>query len=128
MKTAEGKRKQVKKKENEKKKKNEKKRKTKKRKQDYQKKKTNDKLPTVFAFFGVFTLLMDLHDCVADPVHTVHILCDARTTPLLLDHTADYIPTCRMRIFPHTSKQHSFGLLWKRREWKSAVSVLIRDN
>ena len=54
---------------------------------------------------------MNLPDFVTDPVNSVHIIRDAHTAPLLLDHTADYIPMRHMCL-PHVSSQHSFGLLW----------------
>ena len=39
---------------------------------------------------------MNLPDFVTDTVNSVHIIRDAHTAPLLLDHTADNIPTRHM--------------------------------
>ena len=55
-----------------------------------------------------FTLLMNLHDFVAEPVNPVHSFHDAHTVPFCL--TADHIATCHDVTLP-ASSQHSFGLL-----------------
>ena len=46
-----------------------------------------------------FTLLMNLHDFVAEPVNPVHSFHDAHTVPFCL--TADHIATCHMSLCPH---------------------------
>ena len=62
-----------------------------------------------------FTLLMNLHDFVAEPVNPEHSFHDAHTVPFCL--TADHIATCHMFLCPH---QVSTVLvcLWTRVVWK----------
>ena len=63
-----------------------------------------------------FTLLMNLHDFVAEPVNPEHSFHDAHTVPFCL--TADHIATCHMFLCPH---QVSTVLvcLWTRGVWKT---------
>ena len=63
-----------------------------------------------------FTLLMNLHDFVAEPVNLEHIFHDAHTVPFCL--TADHIATCHMFLCSH---QVSTVLvcLWTRVVWKT---------
>ena len=63
-----------------------------------------------------FTLLMNLHDFVAEPVNPEHIFHDAHTVSFCL--TADHIATCHMFLCPH---QVSTVLvcLWTRVVWKT---------
>ena len=63
-----------------------------------------------------FTLLMKLHDFVAEPVNPEHIFHDAHTVSFCL--TADHIATCHMFLCPH---QVSTVLvcLWTRDVWKT---------
>ena len=63
-----------------------------------------------------FTLLMNLHDFVAEPVNPEHIFHDAHTVSFCL--TDDHIATCHMFLCPH---QVSTVLvcLWTRVVWKT---------
>ena len=38
-------------------------------------------MPTLYAVYGVFTLLINLHDFVTEPFNLVHIFRDAHTVP-----------------------------------------------
>ena len=123
-----GEKRELEKKENEKKRKREKKENGRNKKQDNQHPppsppKKNEKLPTLCAVLGVFTLLMNLHDCVADPVHTVHILCDAHNTTLLT--TLRRVACVSFRI---PQKRTVLVYSGNVENGKDAVSVLIRDN
>ena len=62
-----------------------------------------------------FTLLMNLHNFVAEPGNPEHSFHDAHTVPFCL--TADHIATCHMFLCPH---QVSTVLvcLWTRVVWK----------
>ena len=62
-------------------------------------KKSMYKLATMYAptsVYGVFTLLVNLHDFVIEPFNPVHIFRDAHTVPFCL--TADHISTCLMSL------------------------------
>ena len=65
-----------------------------------------------------FTLLMNFHDFVAEPVNTVHSFHDAHTVPFCL--TADHISTCLMM----SSARFKPAQLWSvliRGEWKCSI-------
>ena len=51
-------------------------------------------MPTLYAVYGVFTLLMNLHDFVTESFNPEHIFRDARTVSFCL--TTDHISTCLM--------------------------------
>ena len=70
-----------------------------------------------------FTLLMNLHIFVAEPVNPVHIFHEAHTVPFCL--TADHIATC-LCLSSAFQASKVFGLLFTRGVWQ--VSALIRDN
>ena len=53
-------------------------------------------MPTLYAVYGVFTLLMNLHDFVTEPFNPVHIFRDAHTVPFCL--TADHSSTSLMSL------------------------------
>ena len=62
-----------------------------------------------------FTLLMNLHDFVAEPVNPVHSFHDAHTVPFCL--TADHIATCHMSLCPHQAST-VLVCLWTCVVWK----------
>ena len=65
-----------------------------------------------------FTLLMNLHDFVAEPVNPVHSFHDAHTVPFCL--TADHISTCLM-MSSARFKPAQFWSVLIRGEWKCSI-------
>ena len=65
-----------------------------------------------------FTLLMNLHDFVAEPVNPEHSFHDAHAVPFCL--TADHISTCLM-MFSARFKPAQFWSVLIRGEWKCSI-------
>ena len=65
-----------------------------------------------------FTLLVNLHDFVAEPVNPVHSFHDAHTVPFCL--TNDHISTCLM-MFSARFKPAQFWSVLIRGEWKCRI-------
>ena len=83
------------------------------------------KVANIIRCLWCFTLLMNLHDFVAEPVNPEHIFHDAHTVSFCL--TDDHIATCHMFLCPH---QVSTVLvcLWTRVVWKTfGTSDVPRD-
>ena len=78
--------------------------------------KSKTKCANIIRYLWCFTLLMRLHDFVAELVNPEHIFHDAHTVPFCL--TADHIATCHMFLCPH---QVSTVLVcfWTRVVWKT---------
>ena len=75
-------------------------------------------MPTFFRCLWCFTLLMNLHDFVAEPVNLVHSFHDARAVPFGL--TADHISTCLM-MSSARFKTAQFWSVLIRGEWKCSI-------
>ena len=81
-------------------------------------------LPTLYAVFWSFSLLMKLHDFVAKPVNPVDSFYDAYTVPFCL--TADHIATCDMSLCPHQAST-VLVCFWTCYVWKSVRYLRRRD-
>ena len=71
-----------------------------------------------YTLFMVFTLLMNLHDFVAEPVNPVHSFHNTHTVPFCL--STDHISTCLM-IFSARVKTAQFWSVLIRGEWKCSI-------
>ena len=84
----------------------------------FQTKKRKRNSANIIPCIWCFTLLMNLHDFVAEPVNPVHSFHDAHTVPFCL--TADHISTCLM-MSSARFKPAQFWSVLILGEWKCSI-------